>query len=139
AAGRRPDDAPCALRHPDPLRHARRSAAGFLRRSPCSAPRDFRSWTISLKRTKKTIQFTRMVLTGFYTRWRPGETKKRGPRPRFSHPRKRLVLALVDDLVGRDPRHHGAQLLADHLDLVSGVVATVGGHRRVVGRAFGDE
>src|SRR5690606_32149436 len=75
----------------------------------------------------------------FYTRWRPGETKKRGPRPRFSHPRKRLVLALVDDLVGRDPRHHGAQLLADHLDLVSGVVATVGGHRRVVGRAFGDE
>src|SRR5690606_16901729 len=69
-----------------------------------------------------------------------GQNEKTRPRPRsFRIHRSGSVLALVDDLVGRDPGHHGAQLLADDLDAVSRVVATVGSHRRVVVSAFGDE
>src|SRR5690606_33006536 len=54
-------------------------------------------------------------------------------------PIHRSVLALVDDLVGTDPRHHATQLLTDLLDRVCRVVATVRGHGRVVVCAFSDE
>src|SRR5690606_26164291 len=50
-----------------------------------------------------------------------------------------LVLALIDQLVLADPRHHRAQLRTDLLDLVSGGQTTAGGHFRVVGTAFQDE
>src|SRR5690606_17660636 len=68
-----------------------------------------------------------------------GQNEKTRPRPRFSPAERRSVLALVDDLVGRDPGHHRTQLLTDHFDAMRRVVATIGRHGRVVGGAFGDE
>src|SRR5690606_3011264 len=121
-------------------RRVRRSAAGFQRRSPCSAPRGFRSWTISLKRTEEDgSSVSRMLSAGLLYQNRARENEKTRPKAAFSGSHKRLVLALVDDLVGGDPRHHGAQLFTDHFDAMGGIVAAIGSHRRVVGGAFGDE
>src|SRR3990167_4219805 len=62
--------------------------------------------------------------------------KKRGLGRVFFLCHKTLVLGFIDDFVGTDPRHHGAQLLTDDFDAVSSVVTTLGGHRRVAGCAF---
>src|SRR5574341_146803 len=50
-----------------------------------------------------------------------------------------LVFALVHELVGGDPRHHAAELLAHDLDLVRGIQAPAPRHLRIVGHAFEDE
>src|SRR3989344_481802 len=65
--------------------------------------------------------------------------EKTRPWPRFFLRHKTLVLGFVDDFVGTNPRHHGAQLLTDDFDTVSSVVTTLGSHRRVAGCAFTDE
>ena len=48
------------------------------------------------------------------------------------------VLRLVDQLVGRDPRHHGAQLLAGLLDRVRGGLLAGGAAGSILSGGLGD-
>src|SRR5438477_9235381 len=67
--------------------------------------------------------------------------RKRKSRPKAACTRllARSVPGLVDQLVLLDPRHHRAQLLADHLDLVFGHQPAARLQRRRAGAVLEDE